>query len=260
MKHHTFFVVATAGSFLGVACARTPAPRAIVPLRASAVGAVETFGPGLVATDDSGSTVTFALEASAGIVVVRVWPGWRLDPIYPMRNRDTTYFQTGTHMVRVAVPARWDTLGVTTRPAPVPGSQAALEQEAGRCIWEELRRARPAAPPRAAGDSAAKRPAAQPQPADVTDIGAIEDRCRRAVGLTTAPPVRQPAAVVATGEYYIVLVASDVTLDARHLQQKLAGIDIAGTDIVAVLQALPGFLAGARARTWAGYAAKVSAP
>ncbi len=227
-----------------------------VPLRAEAVGAIETYGPGLVATDDSGESVTFALEASAGIVVLRVWPGWRLEPLYPMRRRDTTYFQVGTHTVPVPRPAPFDTFAAGHAPPP-PGSQAAREQEAGRCIFRALQGRRPLPQGRAPGDTAAR--PREPVPAEPVNIGAIEDRCRRAVGLDTAH-ARQPGIVVERNrEYYIVLVASDQTLDARHLAQKLAGIDITGTDIVQVLQALPGFLAGARARTWAGYAARVEA-
>jgi hypothetical protein len=262
MTRRTIFAGATAAALSGIGCARTPRTHAIVPLQASAIGAIETYGPGLVATDDSGGVVVFALEASAGIVVVRVWPGWRLEPLYPMRNRDTTYFQTGLHMVRVPTPPRWDSIPLVRLPPPVPGSQGALEQEAGRCIWNEVRSHQPppSASPRAPADSAARRPPGQPAPLEPMDLGAIEDRCRRAVGLTTPPPAPQPARFSALDEYYIVLVASDVTLDAKHLRQKLAGIDITGTDIVAVLQTLPGFLAGARARTWAGYAAKVSGP
>lgn len=251
--------LAAIGSLVGAACARAPRPHAIVPLQASAIGAVETYGPGLVATDDSGATVTFALEASAGIVVLRVWPGSRLEPLYPMRNRDTTYFQTGTHMVRVPAPEIWDSLAGVRQPPPAAGSQAAREQEAGRCIWEELRSRRPPPSTRTPADTAARRSplSGQPQPMATADIGAIEDRCRQSVGLTGPPPARTPTRGTAGGEYYIVLVASELSLDAKHLQQKLAGIDITGTDIVAVLQALPGFLAGARAHTWAGYAARV---
>ncbi len=228
-----------------------------VPLRADAIGAIETYGPGLIATDDSGETVTFALEASAGVVVLRVWPGWRLEPLYPMRRRDTTYFQVGTHTVPVPRPAPFDTLAAG-HPPPRPGSQAAREQEAGRCIFQALQGQRPLPQGRAPGDTAAGQ-RGMPVPAEPVNIGAIEDRCRRAAGLDTAH-ARQPEIVVERSrEYYVVLVASDQTLDARHLAQKLSGIDISGTDIVQVLQALPGFIAGARSRTWAGYAAKVEA-
>jgi hypothetical protein len=41
----------------------------------------------------SGETVTFRLDASAGVVILRVWPGWRLDQLYPVHTRDTSYFQ-----------------------------------------------------------------------------------------------------------------------------------------------------------------------
>jgi hypothetical protein len=246
---------------LAVACASAPRPRAVVPLVTAAVGAVETYGPGLVATDDSGETLIFTLEASASISIVRVWPSNRLEPLYPMRSRDSTYFQSGTHTVRVRAPVTW-----TSRPAAAPepqpaGSQAALETEARRCFWDELRREQQATapPPPAAGDtSARRRQLPVRQQGGAVDLAAIEDRCRRAVGLTASPsPGSRAPESGPGGEYYIVMVASDAAMDAKHLGLKIAAVDITASDIVSVLQVLPGFLAGARAHTWAGYAARV---
>ncbi len=234
-------------SCIAAGCASHPRPRTPVPLRPEAVGAVEFYGPGLVATDDSGESVTFTLEAPAAVMILRVWPLWRLEPLYPTRNRDTTRFQAGTHVVRVARPVPWDTVAGAwgEPPPPPPGSRAAREQEASRCIFDQLRRRGQPTQARPAADTAAA----------AADVDAIEAGCRRAAGLSA--PVERNAKATPIREYYIVLVASDVSLDAKHLRQKLTGIDISGTEIVSVLQALPGFVAGARARTWAGYTARV---
>ena len=50
------------------ACGRVPRP-AVLPLEVQGVGAVELYGPGLVATDDSGETITFANVAPASVVM-----------------------------------------------------------------------------------------------------------------------------------------------------------------------------------------------
>ena len=57
---------------------------------------------------------------------------------------------------------------------------------------------------------------------------------------------------------YVVLVASDHIQDARHLAMRLSGVDITRSSLNSVLQVLPGFLAGAGAKKWAGYVALVS--
>jgi hypothetical protein len=234
------------------ACAPPPLPRPLVTLQTSAVGAVETYGPGLVATDDSGETATFVLEASAGVVVVRVWPGSRLEPVYPLREKDTTYFQTGTHTVHIAPPSLW----VMRQPGHPPiGSQGPKEEMADRCMWEELRRVQPSPTTgRAPDDAARRRP--QSEPLSPVILAEIEDRCRHQAGLDVAQPGAVPARVPG-GEYYLLLVASDAVFDAKHLVQRLAGIDITNSSIVSVLQVLPAFLASARAHVWAGYAARV---
>jgi len=65
---------------------------------------------------------------------------------------------------------------------------------------------------------------------------------------TVSPPV---------SPYFVILVASDVPQDARHLRMKLAGMDITASDVISVLQALPGILAGSAAHSWAAYVAYV---
>jgi hypothetical protein len=248
--------LAACGALVGWACAAHPRPRLAVPLRPEAVGAVETYGPGLVATDDSGETVTFALAASAGVAVLRVWPGWRLEALYPTRSRDTTYFQTGAHVVQVPRPSPWDTL--VPRPPAAPAGQAAREEALERCISSELQRRRPSPERRNVADTSKR--ARNVPTTDYVDVAAIEYQCRRAVGFPDSAPARRDSLVRRGSAYYIVLVASEAPIDARHLREKLAGTDITFTDIVAVLQALPRFLAGERARSWAGYAARVGGP
>jgi hypothetical protein len=248
--------LAACGALVGSGCASPPRSRLAVPLKAEGVGAVETFGPGLVGTDDSGGTVTFALTASAGVAVVRVWPRWRVEPLYPTRDRDTTYFQTGVHVVQVSRPAPWDTLVV--RP-PAAAGQAAREEQAERCVSEELRRRQPP-PERRNVAGAARRGQNPPAPTDYVDLAAITYQCRKAAGLADVAPAPRDSLVRRGSGYYIVLVASERAVDARHLREKLVGTDITLTDIVAVLQALPRFLAGERALNWAGYAAQVGGP
>lgn len=248
--------LAACAALVGWACAAHPRPRAAVPLRAEAVGAVETYGPGLVATDDSGETVTFVLLASAGVTVMRVWPGWRLELLYPTRNRDTTYFQTGTHVVQVPRPVPWDTL--VLRPPVARGGQAAREQEAQRCISSELQGLRPPPEPRRVADST-KQAQNPPMPVYYPFSGAIEDQCRKAAGLVDTAPARRDSLVRRGREYYLVLVALDLPQDARQVQLKLAGMDIAQSTALSVLQALPGVLAGSAAHTWAAYVTLVHA-
>jgi hypothetical protein len=238
---------------LAAACARVPEPRPLVPLEATAVGAVEIYGQGLVATDDSGQSVTFSLDASGSVVAVRVWPGSRLEALYPLRARDTTYFQTGPHRIPVPPPVIWVRVLAPAQETLQSGSQVALEQEAQRCMWNELQRRRPSPGARAPGDTLAQR--ARPQ--EPVNLAEIEDRCRRSVGLSGPPPVRQETLVPVAGEYYLLLVVTDAAVDAKRLQLRLAGADISNSSILSVLQALPGVLAGPRARTWAGYAARV---
>lgn len=250
--------LAACGALVGWACAAHPRPRPAVPLLPQAVGAVETYGPGLVATDDSGETVTFALATPAGVAVLRVWPGWRLEPLYPTRDRDTTYFQVGTHLVQVPRPVPWDTLAL--RPPATPAGQAAREQDAQRCISSELQRQWPPPEPRRRVADTTQRAQNPPMPAYYGNTAAIEYQCRKAAGLVDSAPARRDTLVERGAGYYLVLVASDVPQDARHLRLRLAEMDIAQSTALSVLQALPEVLAGPAARTWAVYEALVRAP
>ena len=248
--------LAACGGLVCWGCAAPPRPRPAVPLKTVVVGAVETYGPGLVGTDDSGGTVAFALTASAGVGVVRVWPRWRVEALYPVRDRDTTYFQNGVHVVQVPRPVPWDTL-LTGLPAPA--DQAAREEEVERCVFNQLQRQQPPVGRRGPADTT-RRGVTQPAQAYSVDVATIEKQCRRAAGLEEAAPARRDSLVKHGRDYYIVLVASDRAIDAKQLRQKLVGTDITLTDIVAVLQVLPQFLVGERAGTWAGYVARVAGP
>jgi hypothetical protein len=240
------------------ACRRAPRPPApLAPLEVVSVGAVELYGPGLVGTGDSGAAVTFALTASGSAVLVRVWPGWRLEQLYPLRPKDSTYFQTGLHTVRV--PAAVD-LTPLLHPRPstrVPELSAAEQLDVERCVWQAVRgRQRP--PPRAARDTSRRAPPAPPPTQIPLDYAAIEERCRRAVS-RHVEPVPEARADATPAGHYLVLVVSDHVQDARHLQMRLGAIDITESSLASVLQVLPGFLAGADAKTWAGYVAQVQA-
>ena len=79
-------------------------------------------------------------------------------------------------------------------------------------------------------------------------------------GWWTQAPARPDTLVERGAGYYLVLVASDVPQDARHLRLRLAEMDIAQSTALSVLQALPEVLAGPAARTWAVYEALVRAP
>jgi len=240
------------------ACRSAPPPPApLVPLESVGVGAVEVYGPGLVGTTDSGGAVTFVLTASASAVLVRVWPGWRLEQLYPLRPKDSTVFQTGWHTVRVPAPV--DLTPVLDRPrrAPAPALSATEQLQVEQCVWQEVRR-RQSPPPRAASDTSRRaRPA--PEPVQMPfDYAGIEDQCRRAATqhLSPAPAGQSQAAP----GHYLVLVVSDHAQDARHLGMRLGSVDISESSLASVLQVLPGFLAGADAKTWAGYVARVRVP
>ncbi len=235
-----------------VACAGPPRPRVVVPLQAERVGAVEAFGPGLVATDDSGATITFANVAPASIVIVRVWPGSRLEPLYPARNRDSTSFPAGMHTVAVARPEPWMAWPSLTG-APFGATTGTEEERASRCFWNRLRRQVPPLPAR--GDTARARQTLAQRFASV-DLAAIEEACQEAVrrGFRMAPA---DAAPPETGGYFLIMVAGDVPQDARRLRAKLAGTDITASDAMTVLQSLPALLAGSESRRWAAYVAFV---
>ena len=247
--------LAACGALLGWSCAARPAPRAVVPLRAATVGAVEIYGPGLVATDDSGETVTFVLQASAGVTVLRVWPGWRVEPLYPIRDRDTAVFHPGTHVLQVPRPVPWDTLAL--RPSAAPGGQGAREQAAEQCISSSLEGEQPQPAPRRTADTTGRAQVPPRPPAYVVDRGAIEARCRALAGLTDSAPVPRDTLLRHAREYYLMLVASDVAQDAGRLRVRLAGMDITHSSVFAVLHALPAVLAGPAARSWATYVAYV---
>jgi len=248
-----FFLLAEAQ-----ACATAPPPPApLVPLEAVGVGAVEIYGPGLVGTTDSGVAVTFVLTSSASAVLVRVWPGWRLEQLYPLRPKDSTYFPTGLHTVRVPAPVDLTPVLNRAREAQARALSAAEQLQVEQCVWQEVRR-RQRPPPRAASDTSRRaRPAEQPVQIPL-DYAAIEDQCARAVARHVSPaPAGQGQA--AAPEHYLVLVVSDHVQDARHLGMRLGAVDITESSLASVLQVLPGFLAGADAKTWAGYVAQVRA-
>jgi hypothetical protein len=237
------------------ACASPPAPPPpLVPLEAVGVGAVEIYGPGLVGTGDSGRAVTFALTASGSAVLVRVWPGWRLEQLYPLRSKDSTYFQTGLHTVHVPPAVDLTPILRPQQAAPAPSGIEQLQVE--QCVWQEVRR-RQMPPPRVPGDSSRRaRPA--PEPLQIPpDYAEIEAQCRHAVAQRGAPAPSGAGRQAPTG-HYLVLVLSDHVQDARHLRMRLAAVDITQSNLASVLQVLPGFLAGADATTWAGYVAQVS--
>jgi hypothetical protein len=222
------------------ACVSAPARRPpLAPLETVTVGAVETFGPGLVGTADSGTTVTFAVTAPASVVLVRVWPGSHIEQLYPLRSKDSTSFQRGWHEVHIAPPQRWsaDSLAEATR----AGGLSSVEQsQFTQCVQQQLTRQR--------------RPAAR---GTKPDLVALDEQCTwilaRYPTQSPRPPQRQAAGLA----YYLVLVASDNAQDARHLTMRLAGLDITQSNTMSVLRALPGFLAGADATVWAGYVAPV---
>jgi len=255
-------VAARASAFVllceALACRSAPPPPApLVPLEAVGVGAVEVYGPGLIGTTDSGESVTFALTASASAVLVRVWPGWKLEQLYPLRPKDSTYFQTGLHTVRVPPPVDVTPV-LTRRRAPAPALSGAEQLQVEQCVWQEVRR-RQGPPQRAAGDSSRRaRPA--PQPVETPfDYAAIEEQCQRAVSQHVVPaPGGQ--SLPEPGGQYLVLVVSDHVQDARHLGMRLGAVNITESSLASVLQVLPSFLAGADARIWAGYVAQVRKP
>lgn len=250
----TAAALAACGALVGWACTARPHPWGAVPLRAEAAGALETYGPGLVATDDSGETVTFALLAPAGVTVLRVWPGWRLEALYPTRNRDTAVFHAGTHVVQVPRPVPWDTLAL--RPTATPGGQGAREGDAERCFSNTLRRQQPPPEPRRAADTT-KRAQNPPPLAPFVDHAAIEAQCRAAAGLVDTVPARLDTLVIRGRGYYLVLVASDAAQDAERVRLKLAGMDIRYSPVLSVLQTLPSVMAGSAASSWAAYVAYV---
>jgi hypothetical protein len=224
-------------------------------VEAVGVGAVEVYGPGLIGTTDSGDAVTFALTASASAILVRVWPGWRLEQLYPLRPKDSTYFQTGLHTLHVPAPVDLSAVLNRPRPAQEPALSAVEQAEVEQCVWQEVR-ARQTPPPRAASDTSRRVRTAPPPVQIPPNYAAIEERCRRAVGQHPAPaPVEQRQPTPAG--HYLVLVVSDHAQDARHLGMRLGAVDISESSLASVLQVLPGFLAGADAKTWAGYVAQV---
>jgi len=223
------------------ACLSAPARRPpLAPLETVTVGAVETFGPGLVGTADSGTTVTFALTAPASVVLVRVWPGSGLEQLYPVASRDSTRFQRGWHSVHIAPAVRWSP-DSTPEGGPRAGNLS-TEQEAeiARCIQQAITSQR-------RGAARGSRPNME------TIEGACMEGARRYSTSHPQPPRRQAAPPA----YYLVLVASDNAQDARHLAMRLGGVDITQSSAMSVLQVLPGFLAGADATVWAGYVAPV---
>ncbi len=235
-----------------VACGAPPPP-AVVPLQSERVGAVESFGPGLVATDDSGATIQFANIAPASVVIVRVWPSARLEALYPARDRDSTRFPVGLHTVAVAPPRPWMAWPLLGPAEPREGASSAEEELTMRCFWNELRRQVPPPPPQVRGDTA-RRTLAE-RLGDV-DLSAIEDQCRAAARNRFAMPPGDTMPPAAKG-YFLVLVAGEVPQSARHLRLKVAGMDITGSSVVSVLQALPALLAGSGSRRWAAYVAWV---
>ena len=245
--------------FEAQACRSAPPPPApLVPLEAVGVGAVETYGPGLVGTTDSGKAVTFALTVSASVILVRVWPGWRLEQLYPLRPKDSTYFQTGLHTVHVPAPVDLTPVLSGPRGAGAPALSAAEQLQVEQCVWQEVRR-RQSPPPRAASDTS-RRARTAPQPVEIPfSFAAIEDQCRRAVTQHVAPAPAGQSQVTPVGQY-LVLVLSDHVQDARHLGMRLGAVDITESSLASVLQVLPGFLAGADVKTWAGYVAQVRTP
>ncbi len=244
------------------ACASPPpSPAPLIPLEAAGVGAVEIYGPGLVGTDDSGAAISFALTASASVVLVRVWPGQRLEQLYPLRSKDSTYFQTGWHTVHVPAPVNLaPVLAARRTPAAAP-LPAVAQSQVDQCVWQEIRRRQPAPAPRTVSDSSRRaRPAPAPTPLQIPpDYAAIEALCQRAVARPDAARLSsRDTSAAPLPDHYLVLVASDHAQDARHLTMRLGAVNIAESNLASVLQVLPGFLAGADATTWAGYVAAVS--
>jgi hypothetical protein len=246
-------------SLLGAGCASPPPPAVpVVSLETAAVGAVEIYGPGLLTTDSAGETVTFALTASASVVIVRVWPGWRLEQLYPSAANDSTYFQTGFHTVHVSAPVPWSPVGRNA--GLVPGLTTAQDVLVEQCVWREVRRRQPPPTRREMVRDTSRRAQSPPAPS-ATEINyqEIEGRCRSGVAQAAerARPPRRETALVPAPEHYLVLVTSDVTQDARRLRMRLGGVNISQSSLASVLQVLPRFLAGADATTWAGYVARV---
>lgn len=235
--HARVFVLLTAAQ----ACVSAPARRQpLAPLETTTVGAVEAFGPGLVGTTDSGTTVTLALTAPASVVLVRVWPGSHIEQLYPLRSKDSTSFQRGWHEVHIAPPLRWSPDSTALGGPPAGGLSTVEESDIQRCVQQQVASRR-------------QRAARGRMP----NVDAIENECRQATTrhATSAPRAGQRQA--AAPAYYLVLVVSDNVQDARHLAMRLGGMDITQAKPMSVLQELPGFLAGADATVWAGYVAPV---
>ncbi len=113
-------------------CAGHAEPRAAAPLWVIRLGAVETYGPGIVSA--SPRDVRFRLARPAHIIVLRVTRDGSIEPVFPVRGDEVTQQGVGQHFVEA--PDSESIAPATRLLDPVLRSPEAL-----------VRAARPAPPP-----------------------------------------------------------------------------------------------------------------
>jgi hypothetical protein len=85
-------------------CAGHAAPRAEAPLAVTRLGAVDTYGPGIVSA--SPRDVRFKLARPAHVIVLRVERDGSIEPVFPVRGDDVTQQGVGQHFVEAPEPER----------------------------------------------------------------------------------------------------------------------------------------------------------
>jgi hypothetical protein len=219
------------------------------------VGAVERYGPGIVAIDSTGEVVTFALAGAAEVALVAVTSDGRVRPLYPLLRGESSSFDGGAHTIAVPVGSEW-------RPLPsAPATASAARQfEAWRAYNRCAVAARTTMSTRASSAAASGTPADSsrrmgtgrptgPETTDPLTTVNVDQTCG-------APPVGEGgAAPLSAGRFearddVVLLVVSGAPLASETLRRRVAGLRIASAGD---LRGLPQRIAGDPSSAVAGY-------
>jgi len=221
---------------LGVlaACAHR-APISTAPLPQTSLGAVDAFGPGVVAVSRDADAVLVDLTTPAYLMVVRVFPGEYAEVAYPtaapgIRFRvATARFASGTHRVAVYVEQTQVWTG-----SPVEGHWALGSQPP------------PVIAPRATGRR-------------FRNCADTDEWAYRVGPLRSVPVlrVRQPctqsswqsgrwvrSVPVQVGEHYLVVIAAEAAFDLAAVMTQLDDLDVSLASGDATARAVPAYLMG----------------
>lgn len=209
-------------ALLLAACGGQPQPVALpAPDPAAADGAVDWFGPGIIARRRDDSELTLALLRPAHVAIMR------LDDAGLLALVRSDSLPAGRHRLEVAR----ETQRLSYQLQPAAAGTAGVELDANRRAEEDFRRCR-------AVEAAQARRSSQ------------ASSCVRIVRTPPARPAIQAARVDLRPDILIIAVA-DVPISPGQFEQRMAAVR--GFDVTTLAHDLPEYLVGDRTAMWAGY-------